>query len=141
MLETLPSATFTPGVDSTFASTDAGIVGACEKSALTAWRDSISTSTPFCVRSKRFLNDSLIVSVKTSVPTTKATPITTAKPVRTDRSLRSAGRAARPWSRQATAFIRSRTPSVVSPAPSWTTLPSLQHHDPVGHRGRRAGRG
>src|SRR4051794_28432550 len=48
----------------------------------------IETSTPFCVRSKRFVNDALIVSVKTSVPTTKATPTTTAKPVRTDRSLR-----------------------------------------------------
>src|SRR3954452_15842107 len=86
--DTEPSATFTPGVALTLSSTDEGIVGACEKSAFTASRDSSSTSTPFWVRSNRFLNDSLIVSVNTSVPTTKATPITTAKPVRTERSLR-----------------------------------------------------
>src|SRR6478609_7881792 len=85
---TLPSAVATPGVDLTCSSVEAGIVGGCEKSDLTAWRASTATSTPFWVRSKRFLKDSSIVSVNTSVPTTKATPITTAKPVRTDRSLR-----------------------------------------------------
>src|SRR3954467_12018931 len=85
---TPPSATSTPGVASTLSSADAGIVGGAPKSALTGWAASTETSTPFWTRSNRLLNDSLMVSVNTSVPTTKATPMTTAKPVRTDRSLR-----------------------------------------------------
>jgi hypothetical protein len=46
------------------------------------------TSTPLDARWKRSLNDSLIVSVKTNVPATKATPITTASVVSAVRSLR-----------------------------------------------------
>ena len=138
---TPPSATSTPGTDLTFSSVSAGIVGGTEKSALTAWRASTETSTPCCVRSKRFLNDSSIVSVKTSVPTTKATPMTTANPVRTDRSLRDSRPLERELGHAATAFIRSRTPSASVPAPSWTTSPSLQDHDPVGDRGGLRRRG
>src|SRR5262245_306592 len=85
---TPPSAASTPGVAWTFSSVEAGIVGGASKSALTGCAASTDTSTPFWTRSNRFLNDSLIVSVKTSVPTTKATPMTTAKPVSTERSLR-----------------------------------------------------
>ena len=63
--------------------------------------------------------------------------MTTANPVRTDRSLRDSRPFKASFVTYATAFIRSRTPSASVPAPSWTTTPSLQHHDPVGHRGGR----
>src|SRR3954454_8553684 len=135
--ETLPSATLTPGVAFTLSSTDAGIVGGVEKSAFTAWWDSSSTSTPCLVRSNRFLNDSLIVSVNTSVPTTNATPMTTAKPVRTDRSLR----VSRP--RSATRVTSGHRLHQVEHALGVLAaavvdhLAVAEHHDPVGHCGRR----
>ena len=43
---------------------------------------------PLLARSKRSLNDASIVSVKTNVPATNATPMTTAKPVSAVRSFR-----------------------------------------------------
>src|SRR4051794_1835393 len=121
---TPPSATSTPGVASTLSSVDAGIVGGAPKSALTGWAASTETSTPFWTRSNRLLNDSLMVSVNTSVPTTKATPMTTAKPVSTERSLRVSSPRSASLYTYATAFIRSSTPAASLPAPSCTTLPS-----------------
>src|SRR3954453_666972 len=81
---TTPSATSTPGVASTLSSVDAGIVGGAPNEALTGWGEpqsglrgwaaSRETSPPFLASLNRLLNDSLMVSVNTSVPTTKATP-------------------------------------------------------------------
>src|SRR3954453_22311375 len=121
---TPPSATSTPGVASTLSSVDAGIVGGAPKSALTGWAASTETSTPFWTRSNRLLNDSLMVSVNTSVPTTKATPRTPAKPVSTERSLRVSSPRSASLYTYATAFLRSSTPAASLPAPSCTTLPS-----------------
>ena len=138
---TPPSATATPGTDLTFSSVSAGIVGGTEKSDLTAWRPSTATSTPCDVRSNRFLNDSSIVSVKTSVPTTNATPMTTAKPVRTDLSLRES----RP--RSATLFTLAHRLHQVEDAlgigagPVVDDLAVAEDHDPVGDRRGGAARG
>ena len=95
------------------------------------------TSVPFCVRSNRSLNEASIVSVKTNVPATKATPMhdgeagecgaQLAGPEALQRDLAattpppSSGRARPPWSRR-----RRRA----------RPRPSLQHDDAVGDRGR-----
>ena len=88
---TLPSAASTPGTERTRSSTDDGMVGGAWKSSSTATFAVTVTSTPFWARSKRSLNDASIVSVKTNVAATNATPSTTAKPVRVVRSLRVGG--------------------------------------------------
>ena len=83
------SAAATPSVARTFSSVPGGSgCGRPPNSASTAFVAVTLTSTPLDTRSNRSLKDSSIVSVKTNVPATKATPMTTAKPVSAVRSLR-----------------------------------------------------
>src|ERR671923_2686791 len=134
--DTEPSAASTPGTDSTRWSVSLGMGGGVAKSSSMACRDCTETSTPFCVRSNRSLNEASIVSVNTNVPATKATPMTTAKPVSAVRSLR----AMRPFSATLSNGLHHGLHQVehalhALSLPVVHDLAVVEHHDPVGHRG------
>src|SRR6476469_1131712 len=87
-LKIAPAASRTPGVESTFGSNEALIVGVSPLSCLTGFSALTTTLVPFSDSLKISSKAAKIVSVRTKDPETKAKPRKTAKAVSRARTLR-----------------------------------------------------